>query len=1001
MAISIAFTCAAAEAGSGLPRYDLKVRINTKGANLNGRARIELPSEMDVLVRTPWIKPVKVLVNGKEQTLSGSDTVRAKGVVDITYEASFSKGGPDGSSPVNVGVVPGGAITALGASLTSGWYPEIVGADTAYYSLSAEVPGGLTAVSEADSVSSTTAADGNTSYSFDFPYPREGMSLVAGIYEVKSRRIGATEVLTYFSADDASLADDYIQSAGEFIERYSALLGDYPYKRFAIVENFLQSGYSLPTYTLLGGEVIRLPFIRHTSLGHEILHQWFGCSVYSSGRGNWTEGLTTYLADHQFEADRGEGWRYRRSMLTDYMAYVQPDKEITVAEFAGRTDNATRAVGYDKTAMVFHMLKGEVGDKAFYGALRAFVRDRRFSTASWADIRTEFERATGHDLGWFFSEWLTRKAAPDIGIGDLRVIYRKGAVPNVAFYAEQHGDAYRFKLPLEIKLQGGKESLTRSVELSKEREYFEVPVDAGTPVSVAFDPDYDVMRMLSDAEYAPVITRLAGDEHKILVAGADLKYLPLKTAFVQAGFTVKDEGEIKDEEIEHSSLLLTDPVGPTALRLFARAATPPADPDALRLEVRDHPMDPSAHVVALMSGSLTAESINAAAGKILHYGRYGTLEFKAGVNTLKTAYDPPRGMRGELTLDAVGVRPGGALPLSEVIDAVAGKPVIYVGEGHTNYEDHLVQLALVRRLHEQGREFAIGMEMFQTPYQSGLDEYISGKTDETGMLRQTEYFKRWGYDYNNYREVLLYAQANGIPVVALNVKKEIIDAVSKGGLDALSAEDRKSLPADMDMAVPGYRERIHDIYEMHRSQGNAPRNFDNFYQSQILWDEVMAQSVAEYIGKHPKSQMVVLCGQGHVEFGSGVPGRAKRRTGKDYATLIDSAERSLKPGIADYVIFSPQIEPPFSAKLQVFLDESKEPGASGFKIKNFGQNSPAERAGMQEGDVIVSVDGKELKGLDDLKIILLEKRPGDKARVKFLRERFLLGPKEMEADVEF
>lgn len=1004
MALSLALTCAAAEAASDLPRYDLRVYLNTKAARMTGRARIELPTESEILIHTLWIKPITVTINGKEQTLSAdSNTIKAKGLVEIAYEASFSKGGPDGTSPINSGVVAGGAITPLGASLTSGWYPEIVGADTAYYSLSAEVPGGLTAVSEADSISSATSIDGDTVYAFEFPHPREGMTLIVGRYEVNSRQIGGTEVLTYFSADDASLADDYIQSAGEFIERYSALLGPYPYKRFAVVENFLQSGYSLPTYTLLGDSVIRLPFIRHTSLGHEILHQWFGNSVYPSHErlGGWTEGITTYLADYQFEADKGEGGRARRNMLTNYMAYVQPDKEITVAEFAGRTDYATRAVGYDKAAMVFHMLKGEIGEKAFYESLRAFVRDRKFSTASWEDIRTEAERAVGHDLRWFFTQWLSRKAAPDIGIEDLRVIYRKDAIPHVAFYTTLQGDAYRLKLPVEIALTGGG-SVRSTVEITKAREHFEIPIYNGTAVSVAFDPDYEVMRILWASEYAPVISRLMGDEHKILVAGADAKYMPLKTALAAAGFTIKDESEIKDDEIMNSSLLIADPGGPTVMRLFARPATAPEDPEVLRVEVRDHPMNPSAHVVAVMSGLLTANSIESVSKKLLHYGKYSTLEFKGETNTLKTAIDPPRGMRGSLVEDVVGVRPGGALPLTGIIDAIADKPVIYVGEGHTSYEDHRVQLDVVRRLHEQGHVFAIGMEMFQTPYQSDLDDYIAGKTEEPEMLRGTEYFKRWGYDFNNYREVLLYARANHIPVVALNVKKEIVDAVSKGGLDALSAEDRATLPADMDMAVPGYRERIHDIFEMHRSEGNAPRNFDNFYQSQVIWDEVMARSIANYIDAHPESQMVVICGQGHVEFGSGIPGRAARRTGKAYATLINSAERSLKPGIADYVIFSPQIEPPFSAKLVVYLDETKEPATTGIKIKDFGQNSPAERAGLQKGDVIVSIDGTPMKSVDDLKILLMDKQAGDKVHVKFTREGFFLfGPKEMEADIEF
>ena len=78
----------------------------------------------------------------------------------------------------------------------------------------------------------------------------------------------------------ADLVKNYIEHAKRYLKLYERLINKYPYKRFSIVENFLPTGYSMPTYTLLGQEVVRLPFIPETSLGHEILHQWFGNSVY-------------------------------------------------------------------------------------------------------------------------------------------------------------------------------------------------------------------------------------------------------------------------------------------------------------------------------------------------------------------------------------------------------------------------------------------------------------------------------------------------------------------------------------------------------------------------------------------------------------------------------------------------------------------------------------------------------------------------------------------------
>ena len=74
----------------------------------------------------------------------------------------------------------------------------------------------------------------------------------------------------------------FAREAKQYIQLYETLFHPFPFKRFAIVENFLPTGISMPTYTLLGQEVVRLPFIVETSLGHEVLHQWFGNQVYGS-----------------------------------------------------------------------------------------------------------------------------------------------------------------------------------------------------------------------------------------------------------------------------------------------------------------------------------------------------------------------------------------------------------------------------------------------------------------------------------------------------------------------------------------------------------------------------------------------------------------------------------------------------------------------------------------------------------------------------------------------
>ena len=216
-------------------------------------------------------------------------------------------------------------------------------------------------------------------------------------FKVEREQFRDIEISAYFFPEDLHLARTYIERAAKYLDMYEKSLGPYAYRRFAMAENFLPTGLSMPTFTLLGQEVLRLPFIPEISLGHEILHQWFGNLVYIDfDRGNWAEGLTTYLADHFYEEQKGNGWAYRKRALLDYQSYVHGKNEMSLRDFQGRTDPASKAIGYGKALMVFHMLKNWVGDQVFRESLGDFVREMRFRKASWADIQRIFEHRSAN-----------------------------------------------------------------------------------------------------------------------------------------------------------------------------------------------------------------------------------------------------------------------------------------------------------------------------------------------------------------------------------------------------------------------------------------------------------------------------------------------------------------------------------------------------------------------------------------------------------------------------
>jgi uncharacterized iron-regulated protein len=104
--------------------------------------------------------------------------------------------------------------------------------------------------------------------------------------------------------------------------------------------------------------------------------------------------------------------------------------------------------------------------------------------------------------------------------------------------------------------------------------------------------------------------------------------------------------------------------------------------------------------------------------------------------------------------------------LERLLDAVEPKRAISVGETHVRHDHHLNQLAIIRELHERGVDLAVGMEFFQEPFQRYPDQFVAGSIDEKTLLKETEYYERWRFDYRLYRDILTFARDNAIALVA-------------------------------------------------------------------------------------------------------------------------------------------------------------------------------------------------------------------------------------------
>ena len=254
----------------------------------------------------------------------------------------------------------------------------------------------------------------------------------------------------------------YLKASADYLKLYRGLFGPYPFEKFAIVENFLPTGYGYPSYTLLGGEVIRLPFIIGTSLPHEIAHNWWGNGVLVDyPQGNWSEGLVTYVADYLLQekksAAAGRDYRYR--ILTDFAALVSPEGDFPLNRFVGRADPASRAIGYGKGAMVFHMVRTMIGDDAFFAALRDLCREKLYRTASWDDFTRAFSKTAGKDLAPFMDQWLTRPGGPQLSLANVAV-KREGGGWLVTGKITQLPPYWSVPVKMKVETAGGSSATT-------------------------------------------------------------------------------------------------------------------------------------------------------------------------------------------------------------------------------------------------------------------------------------------------------------------------------------------------------------------------------------------------------------------------------------------------------------------------------------------------------------------------------------------------------------
>lgn len=352
------------------------------------------------------------------------------------------------------------------------------------------------------------AAGDRHRFVYEITAPVDGLPLVANTFAVTEREHGGVVMRTCLLQPDERLSETYLERTAHYLDLYTEMIGPYPYTAFTTVENWFPTGYGMPGWTLLGAQVIRLPFIPYTSFGHEIAHNWWGNSVFvDAAEGNWCEGLTVFCADYEYKRQEGEdaAREYRRNQLKDYAAYVggHPERDFALREFKARHSGATRAVGYGKSMALWRMLEVDLGRDVVLASLQRVYRDFQGKPAAWSDFFAALEAESGRDLAGFKAQWIDLAGAPTISLGEAAAT-RSG----VTFTLHQEGAPYDLKVPVLIDTHNG--PVREVVHLTEAAQTFQVSARAARAITV--DPDYDVFRHLHPDEVEPTLSQVLAAE---------------------------------------------------------------------------------------------------------------------------------------------------------------------------------------------------------------------------------------------------------------------------------------------------------------------------------------------------------------------------------------------------------------------------------------------------------------------------------------------------------
>jgi uncharacterized iron-regulated protein len=324
----------------------------------------------------------------------------------------------------------------------------------------------------------------------------------------------------------------------------------------------------------------------------------------------------------------------------------------------------------------------------------------------------------------------------------------------------------------------------------------------------------------------------------------------------------------------------------------------------------------------------------------------------------------------------------GAAPvtLHEVLQNAGTRRVVLLGESHESAEHHRWQLHTIAALHARRPALALAFEMFPRSVQAVLDAWVAGELGEIEFLERSRWVEVWGYEAALYLPLFHFARMHRIPMLALNVERELVRRIGREGFDAVPEALREGVGRP-EPAGREYLEELHAAYLQHgakTSSGVDDPAFARFVAGQQTWDRAMAEAIRQGLERHPGRQVVAMMGRGHT--GPGAVPHQLRALGIADSLVFLPWDRTPdctppRPGMADAVFGVAALSEQAGARprLGIALSTLAEAGA---RIDHVAAGSVAAAAGLRTGDVLIAMAGRQVRRTHDVLSVLARQAPG-------------------------